>query len=187
MRVPFCQSRWNLGARFFIPIRAPPFSAFSHFLTAKRKQGKYGKDQYAGSLSFLSTGRIRGGIRGACNRNVSMGAGWKSLCPQATLASRTLFPGFCKRYGTAHPVCIGFSWCAFRKKVCLEQLHAALAALPDKQAKRIYAHYFLGLNKAEIARSEKVGKATVCASISRGLKKVEKILRNVPEQSEPLA
>ena len=69
----------------------------------------------------------------------------------------------------------------------MEQLHAALAALPDKQAKRIYAHYFLGLNKAEIARSEKVGKATVCASISRGLKKVEKILRNVPEQSEPLA
>lgn len=75
----------------------------------------------------------------------------------------------------------------FEKKVCLEQLHAALAALPDKQANRIYAHYFLGLNKAEIARSEKVGKATVCASISRGLKKVEKILRNFPEQSEPLA
>ena len=75
----------------------------------------------------------------------------------------------------------------FEKKVCLEQLHAALAALPDKQAKRIYAHYFLGLNKAEIARFEKVGKATVCASISRGLKKVEKILRNFPEQSEPLA
>jgi RNA polymerase sigma-70 factor (ECF subfamily) len=28
-----------------------------------------------------------------------------------------------------------------------QQLHAAIAALPDKQAKRIYAHYILGISQ----------------------------------------
>jgi RNA polymerase sigma-70 factor, ECF subfamily len=35
----------------------------------------------------------------------------------------------------------------YERKVAVEQLHAAIAALPDKQAKRIYAHYFLGMSK----------------------------------------
>ena len=30
----------------------------------------------------------------------------------------------------------------YERKVTMEQLHAAIAALPDKQAKRIYAYYF---------------------------------------------
>ena len=41
-------------------------------------------------------------------------------------------------------------------RVTLERLYAALASLPDKQAKRIYAHYFLGLSKAKIAQAEGV-------------------------------
>ncbi len=35
----------------------------------------------------------------------------------------------------------------YERKVMVEQLHAAIAALPDKQAKRVYAHYFLGMSK----------------------------------------
>ncbi len=35
----------------------------------------------------------------------------------------------------------------YERKVTMEQLHAAIAALPDKQAKRIYAYYFLGTDR----------------------------------------
>ena len=49
--------------------------------------------------------------------------------------------------------------------------------LSDKQAKRIYAHYFLGLSKTEIAQTEGVGKAAVCESIDRGLQELRKIIR----------
>ena len=42
----------------------------------------------------------------------------------------------------------------YERKVTMEQLHAAMATLPDKQAKRIYARYFLGLETQVIARSE---------------------------------
>ena len=33
-------------------------------------------------------------------------------------------------------------WEVYERKVTLEQLHAAIATLPDKQAKRLSAHYF---------------------------------------------
>lgn len=42
----------------------------------------------------------------------------------------------------------------YERKLTSEQLHAAIAALPDKQAKRIYAHYFLGMSKAAIPRQK---------------------------------
>ncbi|HOG02255.1 MAG TPA: hypothetical protein PKW29_14265 [Clostridia bacterium] len=32
-----------------------------------------------------------------------------------------------------------------------EQLHAAIASLPDEHAKRVYAHYFLGISKASVS------------------------------------
>ena len=70
----------------------------------------------------------------------------------------------------------------YERKVSREQLHAAMAVLPDKQAKRIYAHFFLGMSKAEIARAEGVGKNAVGVSISRGLKKIEKILKSLPNR-----
>lgn len=35
----------------------------------------------------------------------------------------------------------------YERKLTSEQLHAAIATLPDKQAKRIYAHFFLGMSK----------------------------------------
>lgn len=65
----------------------------------------------------------------------------------------------------------------YERKVTVEQLHAAITALPEKQAKRIYAHYFLGMSKAEIARAEGVAVNAVKDAISRGLKNLDKILK----------
>lgn len=65
----------------------------------------------------------------------------------------------------------------YERKVTVEQLHAAITALPDKQARRIYAYYFLGMSKAEIARAEGVAVNAVKDAISRGLKNLEKILK----------
>jgi DNA-directed RNA polymerase specialized sigma subunit, sigma24 homolog len=61
----------------------------------------------------------------------------------------------------------------YEQKVNRELLHAAMATLSGKQAKRIYAHYFLGLSKAEIARTENVRGDTVKKSISEGLHKLQ--------------
>lgn len=69
-------------------------------------------------------------------------------------------------------------WEVYERKLTLTQLHAALAALPDKQAKRVNAHYFLGMSKAEIAQAEGVNKSQITRSINRALKKLEKILKN---------
>lgn len=49
----------------------------------------------------------------------------------------------------------------YERKVTMEQLHAAMASLPDKQAKRVYAHYFLGLTVTAIAKSEDVSAASI--------------------------
>ena len=57
----------------------------------------------------------------------------------------------------------------YERMVTMERLYSALASLPDKQAQRIYAHYFLGLSKAAIARAEHVSRITVGQSITRGL------------------
>jgi len=65
----------------------------------------------------------------------------------------------------------------YERKVTVEQLHAAIASLPDKQAKRIYAYYFLGMSKSVIARTEGVSKAVVGDAIDRGLKNMEKFLK----------
>lgn len=66
----------------------------------------------------------------------------------------------------------------YERKVTVEQLHAAIIALPDKQAKRIYAHYFLGMNKSAIAKAEGVNESAVRDGIDRGLRNIEKFLKN---------
>jgi len=58
------------------------------------------------------------------------------------------------------------------------RLHSAIANLPDKQANRIYAHYFLNMSKAEIARAEGVSKMSVSESIWRGLRTMKNIFEN---------
>ena len=65
----------------------------------------------------------------------------------------------------------------YERKVSMEQLYAAIASLPDKQAKRIYAHYFLGLTMRAIAKSEKVSVEAVSDSIQRGLRNLESFLK----------
>lgn len=65
----------------------------------------------------------------------------------------------------------------YERKLTTEQLHAAIATLPDKQAKRIYAHYFLGMSKAAIAKAEGVSKATIGQSIKAALKSIELFLK----------
>ena len=66
----------------------------------------------------------------------------------------------------------------YERKVTYEQLHAAISMLPDKQGKRIYAHYFLGMSQTAIARAEGVSRNVICVSIKRGLKNMEHILKN---------
>ena len=65
----------------------------------------------------------------------------------------------------------------YERKLTQEQLHAAIASLPDKQAKRIYAHFFLGMSKTAIARAEGVSKVSVAEAIERGLCSIEKFLK----------
>ncbi len=66
----------------------------------------------------------------------------------------------------------------YERKVTAQELHAALNALPNKQGRRVYAHYLLGLSKAEIARAEGVSEKNVRQSISRALRSMEKFLKN---------
>lgn len=65
----------------------------------------------------------------------------------------------------------------YERKLTNEQLHAAIATLPDKQAKRIYAHYFLGMSKTAIAKAEGVSETAVRIGIDKALMNLEKIFK----------
>ncbi len=67
----------------------------------------------------------------------------------------------------------------YERKMTAEQLQAAMASLPDKQGKRIYAHYILGISKSDIARAEGVDEKAVRVSIERGLRNMENFLKNL--------
>ena len=58
-----------------------------------------------------------------------------------------------------------------------EQLYRGLASLSEKQRQRIYAHYFLGMSKADIARAEDSSVNSVKDSIRRGIRNLEKFLK----------
>ena len=58
------------------------------------------------------------------------------------------------------------------EKQLREQLYAAVIALPEKQAERIYARYYLGMRVSEIAAAEGVDPSRVRESIRRGLKQL---------------
>ncbi|MBM7687283.1 sigma factor-like helix-turn-helix DNA-binding protein [Defluviitalea raffinosedens] len=65
----------------------------------------------------------------------------------------------------------------YERKMSKQELYAAINSLPEKQAKRIYAHFFLGMSKSEIARIEGVNKCQVSRSIDKALKNIEKFLK----------
>ena len=66
----------------------------------------------------------------------------------------------------------------YEQKVTMQELHAAISSLPGKQAKRIYAHFILGMSKRAIARAEGVDEKVVRVAIERGLRNLEKFLKN---------
>lgn len=72
----------------------------------------------------------------------------------------------------------------YERKVTCEELHAALETLPDKQSKRIYAHYFLGLTIKEIARNENSSRDAVEISLKKGLKRIERYLKKLDDCSK---
>ena len=65
----------------------------------------------------------------------------------------------------------------YERKISMQELHAAISSLPDKQAKRIYAHFILGMTKKDSARAEGVDEKVVRVAIERGLKNLEKYLK----------
>ena len=65
----------------------------------------------------------------------------------------------------------------YERKLTKEQLHAAISMLPDKQAKRIYARYILGMSNVEIAKAEGVSKAALTYSIQRGMRELARRIK----------
>lgn len=61
----------------------------------------------------------------------------------------------------------------YERKETYERLYDAIASLPEKQAKRIVAYFFLGFSQFEIAELEGISKMAVCSSIARGLRSLE--------------
>ena len=68
---------------------------------------------------------------------------------------------------------------AYEQKTMHMLLHAALKQLPDNQAKRIYAYFFLGLTFADIAKSEGVQESAVRGSVERGLRRLKKYFEKI--------
>ena len=66
----------------------------------------------------------------------------------------------------------------YEKKIINQALHTAIKNLSDKQKRRIYAHYCLGISKAKIAKIEGIQECTVRESINRGLRNLKKSLKN---------
>ena len=56
-------------------------------------------------------------------------------------------------------------------------LFSALQELPIAQARRIYAHYILGMSFAAIASVESINEGNVRKSVARGLRRLQTILR----------
>lgn len=66
----------------------------------------------------------------------------------------------------------------YERRVTNHELYTAINSLPEKQAKRVYAHFFLGISKTAIAKADGIRESAVRESIERGLKNIEKFLKN---------
>ncbi|RNC62857.1 MAG: hypothetical protein AWM53_01880 [Candidatus Dichloromethanomonas elyunquensis] len=63
------------------------------------------------------------------------------------------------------------------RKMSNQELYAAINSLPEKQAKRLYAHFFMDMSKAQIAKIEGVNKSRISRSINQALRNIEKFLK----------
>ena len=66
----------------------------------------------------------------------------------------------------------------YEKKLTNQQLYAAMSQLPEKQAKRIYAYFFMNMDEIAIAKSERVSHQAIHTSIQRGLRGIKKYLKD---------
>lgn len=55
----------------------------------------------------------------------------------------------------------------------------AVSTLPEKQAKHIYAHYFLGISRTAIAKAEGITERAVNISIREGLRNILRFLKKL--------
>lgn len=67
----------------------------------------------------------------------------------------------------------------YERKVTGERLRKGLLALPRKQRQRLYAHYILGMSKAEIAQTEGVDESAIRKTIERGLENMKSYLKKI--------
>ena len=65
----------------------------------------------------------------------------------------------------------------YERKLTIQELYAAISSLPDKQAKRIYAHFFLGMSKRVIAKTEGVAEEAIRQSIKIGFRNIKIFLK----------
>ena len=63
------------------------------------------------------------------------------------------------------------------QKVSMQQLYEALDHLPPIQARRVYAHYILGMKKVDIARTEGVNSSGICDSVRKGVKNLRRYFK----------
>ena len=66
----------------------------------------------------------------------------------------------------------------YEQELRKQELYAAINSLTNKQARRVYAHYFLGMSKYAIAKAENVDESSVRKSIEKGLNRMAMFLRN---------
>lgn len=64
----------------------------------------------------------------------------------------------------------------FEREATNMRILEIMKALPDKQARRVYACYFLGVSKESLAKEEGVSRQAISASVRDGLRNIRKIL-----------
>ena len=68
---------------------------------------------------------------------------------------------------------------AYEKKIMQSFLYQAIAQLSDKQASRLFSHFFLGQSYLVIARAEGVHESSIRSSVEQGLRKLRKYLTSI--------
>lgn len=65
----------------------------------------------------------------------------------------------------------------FERESTITQILTIMATLPEKHARRIYALYFLGVDKPTIAKAEGITKRALNISIQCGLRQIKEKLK----------